>query len=101
MSIIQEHFESKDVQARQEHPFMYLLGQAIGWVVRTIFGFIRWSWLSILWVCAAVLLMKAISGFWGYCCAARSDFCSSDSAVFLRCSRLAKVSGTPIRGEGS
>lgn len=65
MSIIQEHFESKDVQARQEHPFMYLLGQAIGWVVRTIFSFIRWSWLSILWVCAAVLLMKAISGFWG------------------------------------
>ena len=65
MSIIQEHFESKDVQARQEHPFMYLLGQAIGWVVRAIFGFIRWSWLSILWVCAAVLLMKAISGFWG------------------------------------
>lgn len=45
MSIIQEHFESKDVQARQEHPFMYLLGQAIGWVVRTIFSFIRWSWL--------------------------------------------------------
>lgn len=37
----------------------------------------------------------------GYCCAARSDFCSSDSAVFFRCSRLAKVSGTPIRGEGS